>query len=438
MPPRHSKSIHVSQLFPAFVVGKNKDYSVIVSSYSGDLATDHGRETRNMISGQAYQNVFDTRLAEDSSAKGKWNTNGKGAYNAVGVGGSATGKGADYFIVDDPFKDRKEADSELIREERWKWFRSVARTRLTPDGCMIVMHTRWHDDDLIGRITKEDSWMSWEDYKDKTDYKPLGDENNPKWVRMSFPAIAEQDEPYRASGEALWPARYPISELLDIKRTLGSFEWSALYQQSPIDSESQEFKKSMFLPVTRKEVFGKRTRNFITIDTAISKAASSDYTGVVRNYVCNENKWHISSQQYKISPKELIDLIFALYDEDKPEKIGIEKTIYLDAIKPFLDEEMRKRSKFLPIVELDHKQTAKEIRVRSLLPRYESKSIMHIEGENEALEEQLLRFPKGIHDDVIDALAYQSQIAQAPSFVDARQADIFRRNINRQTYNDTH
>lgn len=411
MPPRHSKSIHVSQMFPAYVMGRDKDVPVIVASYSGDLATDHGRETRNLIDSQEYKNVFPgTSLAPDSQAKGKWHTNGKGSYNALGVGGSATGKGARYFVIDDPFKDREEADSEVVRESRYKWYRSVARTRLTPDGSMIIMHTRWHDDDLIGRLVKDgEDWVDYFDFVQGT--------KTAKWVRLRLPAIAEHDEVYRKEGESLWPQQFDLSELADIKKTLGSYEWSALYQQNPIDSENQEFRKQWFLPIDWHEVRKKHTRNFLTIDTAISKKASADFTAVVRNYVDRANKWHIASQRYKISPTELIDLLFKLYDEEKYEKIGIEKTIYLDAIKPFLDDEMRKRNKFLPIVELTHNETQKETRIRSLIPRYESKSVFHIEKENLDLEEELLRFPKGTHDDLADALAYQSQIAQPPEYI---------------------
>ena len=116
----------------------------------------------------------------------------------------------------------------------------------------------------------------------------------------------------------------------------------------------------------------------------------------------------------RINPKELIDLIFSLYEQDRYEKIGIEKTIYLDAIKPFLDDEMRKRDKYLPIVELEHKSTAKETRIRALIPRYESGSIIHIKGECQELEEEAMTFPLGMNDDVIDATAYQTQIAESP------------------------
>src|SRR5262249_34465278 len=144
----------------------------------------------------------------------------------------------------------------------------------------------------------------------------------------------------------LWPEKFPLPALQNIKNTIGTYDWVALYQQNPISSENQEFKDFWFNKRDWKEVERLSTRRFITVDTAVSKAASADYTGIVRNYVDRENKWNLKAYRMRLSPTELIDTIFTLYQQDKPEKIGIEKTIYLQALKPFLDEEQRKRGVF--------------------------------------------------------------------------------------------
>ena len=186
LPPRHSKSEIGSIQFPAWLMGRNRDRNIIEASHTADLATDFGRQTRNLVSSPEYQNIFPgVTLAEDSEAKGKWNTNGRGAYNAVGVGGSATGKGADVFIIDDPVKDRKSADSQVVRDSTYSWYRSVVRTRLSPNGAIVVIETRWHDQDLAGSILR--------------DAKPG------EWEIISLPAIAIEDEKHRKRGEALWP-----------------------------------------------------------------------------------------------------------------------------------------------------------------------------------------------------------------------------------------
>ena len=195
---------------------------------------------------------------------------------------------------------------------------------------------------------------------------------------------------------------------------VGSYEWSSLYQQDPIDIESQEFKKEWFKHRNWGEVDKLNTRNFLTVDTAISQKASADFTGFIYNFVDDQNNWNLRAWKGKISPGFLINMLFEEWDKYKFEKIGIEKTIYTDSIKSFLDEEMRKRNKYLPIYELSHQNTKKEIRIRGLVPRYERGAIYHIEDTCRDLEEELMRFPKARHDDLSDALAYQLQIAEQP------------------------
>lgn len=423
-PPRHSKSMHVSQKFPAWVVGRDKNSDVIVSSYSGDLAIDHGRETRNLIETQAYKNVFpNTSLAEDSSAKGKWNTNGKGAYNAVGVGGSSTGKGADFFVVDDPFKDRKEADSANIREDRWKWLRSVARTRLSPTGAMIIMHTRWHEDDIIGRLTEGENKEDWVDYFDYLKGKRA------KWVRLTLPAIAERDEKYRKKGDPLWPERYPLTELMDIKSAVGPYEWNALYQAKPVDDANRKFKKEWFHYRSMAEVEKMRTRKFATIDPNLKKSDESDYCGVTRNYINERGEWNLRSNRYRVDSAQVIDLIFLLHDE-RFEKIGIEEGAFSYVVEPFLKEEMRKRGKFPNVVPLKHGGRMKETRIEGLVPWYNNGQVFHIVGECEELEEELLVFPRGVHDDCADSTAYQVGFAEKPMPVARTMQSIPRKRTN--------
>jgi len=397
VPPRNGKSELGSILFPAWYLGKHPEKEIITSSYSSDLAQDFGYKTRNLVDSQEYQEIFKTKLREDSKNKAKWMTQEGGSYTAVGVGGAITGRGADLLIIDDPVKNREEAESQLIRDNKWNWYTSTAYTRLEKGGAVILILTRWHKDDLAGRLLQAEA------------------DGGDKWEVVKFPAIATQDEKYRKQGEALWSDKYDLDALMAIKKTIGNYDWSALYQQEPQSSETQEFKQEHILYRTQEELDRLSTLNYLTIDTAISERASADNTGFCDNSVDRENKWNLNAWKMKVSPLELIDYLFKLNSERHYEKIGIEKTIYLQAVKPFLDEGMRKRNKFLPIVELQHNQVNKEVRIRGLLPRYESKSVFHIVGKCNDLEEEMWSFPKGIHDDVIDATAYQIQIAEAPN-----------------------
>lgn len=411
LPPRHGKSELGSIQFPAWFLGRNPTKEIICCSYTSDLAIDFGRKTRNLIDAVEFKNLFNVSLAGDSQAANKWRTNKGGSYTAVGVGGPITGRGADILIIDDPFKNRKEAESPLVRNQVWQWYLSTAYTRLSPNGAIILIQTRWHEDDLSGRLID----------------KAKADGDN--WHILKFPAIAIQDEIIdgkfvRKTGEALWPTRYSLEKLNQIKSVQGSYDWSALYQQEPVDEASVEFKRPWFKYSSEEEVAKLNTRRFLTVDTAGRMTTKSDFMGFSDNRVDREGKWYIKAWKTKMNSAELIDVLFTLYDMYKYEKIGIEKTIYLDAIKPFMELEMAKRKKVLPIYELEHKNLAKELRIRSLVPRYQASSIFHVTGQCNDLETQLLRFPKGAEDDIMDSLAYQEQIAEAPFFTNAEETAV--------------
>lgn len=397
MPPRHGKSELATINFPAWYLGNFPSKEIITVSYSEDLAVIFGGKTRNLVQSPAYNSIFpDVRLLKDERSKARWTTGFKGSYTSVGVGGSLTGRGADFLIIDDPLKNRKDADSELMRQNQWEWFSSTAYTRLEPNGTVILILTRWHLDDLAGRIL-------------------TNPELRKKTKVISFPAIAIQDEKFRKSGEALWPIRYPLEELESKRSALGVYDWNSLYQQSPILSANQEFKKPWIRTRLKADIDNKNTRKFLTVDTAVSKRDSADSTGFCDNAVDEDDNWNIRAWRMKLNPKELIDALFLLYERRGYEKIGIEKTIYLQAIAPFLLDEMNKRKAYLPIYELDHKQTNKETRIRGLIPRYGNGKIYHVEGECSDLEEELFTFPFGAHDDVVDAVAYQLQLAEPGS-----------------------
>lgn len=413
MPPRHGKSELCSVQFPSWAIGRNKDRNIIEASYSADLATDFGRQVRNLIAGESYKHLFpNVSLAEDSQAKGKWNTNGRGAYNAVGVGGATTGKGADILIIDDPVKNRQDAESETIRESTWAWYTSVARTRLSPQGAIIIPLTRWHDDDLVGRILKG--------------------ENAHQWEVLHLPAIATKDEKYRKEGEALWPDHFSLEILQDTKRDIGSYDWSALYQGDPLDSDSQEFRRDCFVYKTEAELAEKTLNRYLTIDLAFSDKETADNLGFCDNRVDTSNRWNLRAWKRKLTPKDFIDYLFVLHRENNYLGIGIldKHSQYTIVIKPFIEDECRKRNIFLPITTIATKETSKELRIRALLPRYLNHAVHHLEGACVDLEEELLRFPKGIHDDVADATAGMVGFAQPPN---AQELDMLhRRSVRRK------
>lgn len=235
--------------------------------------------------------------------------------------------------------------------------------------------------------------------------------------------IRVRNIPVVIDGKPAWEAKYAMTDdeavvtgkvsIEDKQRQLGSQVFSYEMMNMPIDDSIAEFKRDFIQTATEDELKHISLNTFITIDTAVSEKESADFTGITINRVSADNKWYITSYKLKINAKGLIDHLFYVWDLYKPQAIGIEKTVYLLAVKPFLDEEMRKRNIFITIKELDHKQTAKETRIRGIIPRWESKSIFLVGNCDDLLSEMRV-FPRGQHDDVLDSLAYQEQIAYKP------------------------
>lgn len=237
--------------------------------------------------------------------------------------------------------------------------------------------------------------------------------------------------PVLINGEPAWPGKYALTDeeakatgkvsIQDKQRQLGSQVFSYEMMNTPIDDSISEFKREFIQVATEDDIKHLRYNTFISIDTAVSEKESADFTGVTINKVTFENKWYVNSYKLKINSKELIEHIFYLWQIYKPISIGIEKTTHTLAIKPFMDEEMRKRNVFPYIQELEHKQTNKHTRIRALIPRWESKSIFLV-GNCDDLLNEMRSFPRGNNDDVLDSLAYQEQLAYAPNMNNDTQA----------------
>ncbi len=217
MPPRHRKSQTANAHFSAWYLGRHPDHHVITASYGADLANVFSRQSRNLLAMYGAE-LFGVRLSEDSRAVNDWGlADHYGGLTAAGVGGALTGRGANLLLLDDLFKDAEEANSATMREKVWEWYTHVAATRIEPTGAMVLITTRWHNDDIAGRLLKAQEFGE-------------GDQ----WTVVRFPAEAEADDPLgRQPGEALWPEEFPLEWLQSQRRRIGSHAYTALYQQRP-------------------------------------------------------------------------------------------------------------------------------------------------------------------------------------------------------------
>jgi len=396
MQPRAGKSQLSSIYFPAWYLGRNPDKEIIVVSYSSELATDFGRKCREVIEDPHYKKIFPIDLAYGSKAKDKWSTEKNGSYTAVGVGGALTGRGADCMIIDDPFKNREDADSRIMRDKVYDFYTSTAYTRLEKGGAIVIIHTRWHTDDLIGRLLEKDK-------------EGTGD----GWTVLDFPAIAEEDEEFRKAGEVLWPDKYDAEAMRRVKEAVGPYDWASLYQQNPISSEVQEFKPEFFKYFEERDIVGKDLEVYVTMDLAISKSSKADNTClmVVGKERGKPDLYKLEDITGRFDPGQTIDALFSLKAKygSKLMRVGIETVAFQKAMIYSINEEMRKRGIFMDIVELKNAGSSKEERIRGLLPLYRTGTLWHRKSDVD-LESELLTFPRGKHDDRIDALSMMMSI----------------------------
>lgn len=240
MPPRHGKSELASHWFPVWFLNLFPQYNIILTSYEADYAARWGRKVRNTI--QEHRSSLRVRISEDSSASNRWETTAGGGMNTAGVGGPITGKGAHILIIDDPVKNREDAESRSMRERTWEWWQGTARERLepmpqTPFGAVILIMTRWHQDDLAGRLLARRV-----DSKDE-------EKTHIPWHEFRLPALAEESDPLgRVVGAPLWPEKYCLEALCNIRDEIGPYNWASEYQQRPIPREGNLFWREMFRP----------------------------------------------------------------------------------------------------------------------------------------------------------------------------------------------
>lgn len=408
-PPQHGKSELTSVRLPAFWLGQRPDDPVILTSYGATLAESKSRQVRDILIGDEFRALFGdlapvdepVQLRPDSRAVARWQLAGhRGAMLAVGVGGPVTGHGAQLGIIDDPFENWEQASSQTHRDRVWDWYRGTFRTRIWEGGAIVLIMTRWHEDDLAGRLLREQ-----------------GDE----WHVLRLPALAETQEERdyndrrmglvqggvdplgREPGEALAPRRYSATEMALIRRDVGSLVFAAEYQGAPTAAEGTLVKRA-WLPIVQAipaAVLG-RVRYW---DKAASTAASAKFTAGVRVsygadgiiYVedVKRGQWSTGERRAVMRQTAQMDGIEVVIGvEQEPGSSG------LDSVQ----DDIRLLAGFAAFA--DRPSGDKDTRLLPFAAQAEAGNVRLLAGAwNEAFIDELTAIPNGRYRDQADAVA---------------------------------
>lgn len=395
MPPGSAKSTYASILFPPWYLAQHPADALIAASHTQELAERWGRKVRNLMN--EHKLILGVGLSDDSHAAGRWETDQGGDYFAAGVGGAITGRRADLVVIDDPVRSREDVESDLLREKTWEWYFSDLYTRLKPRGRIVLIQTRWHEDDLAGRLLAAAA---------------VGGD---QWRVINLPALAEENDALgRKPGEALWPEWEDLAAL-ERKRqafaTSGQIrDWTALYQQRPAPEEGDYFKAEWLKPydtVPARDTL----RVYGGSDYAVT-ADGGDFTcHVVVGLDPDGRMYLLDLWRKQASSDEWVESFCDLVKQWKPIGWAEEQGQIRAGVGPYLDRRQRERNAYVAREPFPTRGD-KAVRAQSIRGR------MALEGLYvpvkapwySALRAELLSFPAGKHDDCVDALGLVGQL----------------------------
>ena len=390
-PPRHSKSETITVRYSSYRLEQNPKLNVILGSYNQKLAIRCSRKIKRVAEPRMA-------LAKDRKAVEEWETAMGGGLRAVGVGAGVTGFGAGLIMIDDPIKNRQEAESETYREKTWEWFNDDIYTRLEPGGAIICTLTRWHDDDLAGRLIKE------------------MEEGGEHWEVVSLPALAEPNDPMgRAEGKALCPERYNEEDLARIQKKLGAYSFAALYQQRPIPIEGALFKRDWF----KGNIIDEAPANLRWArgyDLAVSTKTSADYTASFRTAFDKKGNLYIADGfRKRIEYPEQRRYVVKRMVSEENTRHGIEDALHGKAFVQDLRRIPAVRGVPLKAVRVDKDKFTRALAWANLAE--EGKVFLIRGGWNDVFLDELCRFTgKGdSHDDQVDAVSLSVQMQKSQS-----------------------
>lgn len=400
VPPQHGKSQIVSRSFPAFALGVNPDLKIVGCSYAATLAQGFSRSIQRLMDSQEYIRIFPetylngshghgsvrgvTRTADEFEVVGH-----RGFYKSAGVCGGLTGTAVDIGIIDDPVKDALEAQSATYRERVWDWYNSVFMTRLHNNSKQLFIMTRWHEDDLAGRILAQED----------------------DWEVLRIPAVREtlddgNAEDPRRVGEALWEQRHSLKRLLNAQKR-SERVFAALYQQHPTPDGGNIVKAAWFRHCSRVEF--ERVRNgepiIFFIDTAYTDKTSNDPTGIIATCKVGENLYIVDAEKVHM---KFPDLIRHIPDYVKRNGYSSKSTIRIEPKANGISViDQLKDNTGLNVTNTPSPTDSKETRLNASSPCVEGGHVILVDGNwNDNFIDEVCGFPAATHDEYVDVLCY--------------------------------
>ena len=418
MPPRHAKSETVTIRYLAWRIEREPKLNIILGSYNQKLANRFSRRIRRIVEERVA-------LSKDRKAVDEWETIDGGGVRAVGVGAGITGFGGGLVVIDDPVKNRAEAESIVRRDNAWDWFNDDIYTRLEPKAAIILIQTRWHEDDLAGRLIKgmENGGEQWEIVSLPALAETAKIENGELRMENADSIVAEADnatlpllnsqfsilnsqlttDPLgRRPGEALWPERFDVEYLEGVRKQQGSYSFSALYQQRPVPLDGGLFKREWF-----KKIVNRAPKDLTWArgyDLAISTKTTADYTASFRVAFDDEGNLYIADGfRRRIEYPDQRRYVIERTRSEKNTSHGVEKALHGQALVQDLRNDVKTRGRPIEAIRVDADKFTRALTWSGLA---EDGKVILVQGTwiDEFIEE-VCGFPDGEHDDQVDAVS---------------------------------